>query len=60
MLTEAQKRAKNKYQREHVKTFTLRFFPNGEDEELYAWLKAQPKMAQYVKQLIKSDMDSRK
>lgn len=41
MLTEAQKRAKNKYQREHVKTFTLRFFPNGEDEELYAWLKAQ-------------------
>lgn len=60
MLTEAQKRTKNKYQREHVKTFTLRFFPNGEDEELYAWLKAQPKMAQYVKQLIKSDMDLRK
>lgn len=55
MATEAQRRAKSKYEKENVKAFNLRFFPA--DMDLYEHLKAQPKMAAYLKELIRKDME---
>ena len=55
MATEAQKRATAKYTRENVKAFNLRFFPA--DMDLYEHLKKQPKMAAYLKELIRRDME---
>lgn len=56
MATDAQKRATAKYTKEKVKAFNLRFFPS--DAELYEHLKKQPKMAAYLKDLIRKDMES--
>lgn len=55
MATEAQKRATAKYTKENVKTFNLRFFPA--DMELCEHFKKQPKMAAYLKVLIRKDME---
>lgn len=55
MATDAQKRARSKYEKEKVKAFNLRFFPA--DAELYDHLKKQPKMAAYIKELIRRDME---
>lgn len=55
MATDAQKRARNKYEKEKVKAFNLRFFPA--DAELYEHLRKQPKMAAYIKDLIRKDME---
>ena len=38
-----------------VKTFLLRFFPT--DYDLYEYLQAQPKKAEYLRNLIREDMD---
>lgn len=56
MATDAQKRAKSKYEKENVKAFNLRFFPA--DMDLYEHLKKQPKMAAYLKDLIRRDMEN--
>ena len=56
MVTEAQKRATAKSEKENVKAFNLRFFPA--DMDLYEHLKEQPKMAAYLKDLIRRDMES--
>ena len=57
MDTPAQKRAKANY-RKKVRTVTLQFFPNNEmDAKIYAHIKAQPKMNQYVKNLVLRDME---
>lgn len=57
MATDAQKRAKSKYEKEKVKAFNLRFYPA--DSELYEHLAKQPNKAGYLKDLIRKDMDSR-
>ena len=57
MDTPAQKRAKANY-RKKVRTVTLQFFPNNEtDAKIYAHIKAQPKMNQYVKNLVLREME---
>ena len=56
MDTPAQKRAKNNYQKK-VKVFRLQFYPNNEnDTAMYKHLKAQTNTTQYLKRLIKQDM----
>lgn len=60
MVSDAQKRANAKYRREKVKQVVVRFYPNDEDEAIYAHLKAQPRMGEYVKRLVMDDMERAK
>lgn len=55
MKTDAQRRAENAY-RKKTKQIVIRFYPNAEDEELYAWLKSQDNATEYLKNLIRDDM----
>lgn len=55
--TEAQKRANAKYMRDKVKTLTLRFYPSHAD--LWEHLRQQPNQQEYVRELIRADMERR-
>lgn len=55
MATEAQKRARDKYNREHKKVITIGFYPK--DAELLNHLNAQANKAGYIKSLIQKDLD---
>lgn len=55
MVSDAQKRAVSKYKREKTHAFTLRFFPA--DDELWEHLQQQPRKAEYIKRLIREDME---
>lgn len=57
MATEAQKKATDAYRKRNVKTFNVKFFPA--DMELYEWLQGKEGKNQYVKDLIRKDMESR-
>lgn len=57
MATDAQGRATNRYRKEKVRQFNLKFFPA--DEDLYRWLAEQPRRNQYLKDLIRADMEGR-
>lgn len=52
-MTEAQKRARNKYQKK-VKKFTLDFCPT--EFELLEHINKQPKKQTYIKNLIRADI----
>lgn len=54
MITEAQKRAKDKYRSEKVKRITIDFYPA--DSELWEHLQTQEKKQTYIKELIKKDI----
>lgn len=55
LVSEAQKRATAKYQKEKTRQLNVRFF---EDEyELLDWAKSQESTAAYVKRLIREDME---
>lgn len=55
MVSEAQKRASAKYQREKMKQINVKFSPN--ETELYEWAKAQDGSASgYIKRLIEEDI----
>lgn len=54
-LTEAQKRAKRKYQHDKVKTITLPFYPS--ESELWEHIQKQPVKAAYLKSLVRADME---
>lgn len=54
--SEAQKRAKAKYNREKMKQKIVRFSPNEMD--LYEHLQKQPNQMGYIKSLIRKDMDN--
>jgi hypothetical protein len=58
MASEAQKRANAKYQKNNVKQIITRFYPG--DMELYEWVKSQPGMGEYVRGLIREDMERRR
>ena len=58
MATEAQLRANETYRKKSVKTFLLRFFPT--DYDLYEYLQTQPKKAEYLRNLIREDMERKK
>jgi len=55
MASEAQLKANAKYVKEHTKTFSLRFYPK--DMDLYEHIQRQPKKAEYLKDLIRRDME---
>lgn len=55
MVTEAQKRAAAKYNREKMVQRVVRFSPNERD--LLAHLDKQPNKAGYIKALIRADME---
>ena len=58
LVSEAQKRATAKYQKEKTRQLNVRFF---EDEyELLDWAKSQESTAAYVKRLIREDMERAK
>lgn len=54
-VSEAQKRATAKYRKENVKQVVTRFYPG--DEELYAYVKSKEGMGEYIKSLIRADME---
>ena len=57
MITEAQKRAKDKYRAEKVKRISIEFYPS--EAELWEHLQSQEKKQTYIKELIKKDMANR-
>ena len=52
--TEAQKRANAKYRREKMKQIVISFSPN--EMEVYEFLKSQPNMSGFIKQLAREAM----
>lgn len=56
-VSEAQKRAAAKYNKERMVQKVVRFSPNERD--LLEHLEAQPNMAGYIKSLIRADMERR-
>ena len=56
-VSDAQKRANEKYRRKNVKQTTLRFYPK--EQELWNWLCRQENKAGYIKSLIRIDMARR-
>lgn len=57
MKTEAQKRARDKYEKNNVKRFNMAFYPTESD--IFAWLSEQPNKQGYVKDLIRKDMETK-
>ena len=55
MVSEAQKRASAKYQREKTARKAVVFYPG--DAELLEWLNAQGNAQGYIKRLIREDME---
>lgn len=59
MVTEAQKRAIAKYQREKMKQVSVKFSPN--ETEIYEWVKSQEGSSSgYLKRLAEEDMKKKK
>lgn len=57
-VSEAQKRANAKYQKNNVKQIAVSFYPD--DMELFAWAKSQPRISDYIRNLIREDMERRR
>lgn len=55
-MTEAQKKATKRYRKQSTHSFSMTFFPK--DEALWQWLQNQKSKAEYVRELIRRDMDS--
>lgn len=56
MTYDSQKRATAAYRKRSVKQLVIRFYPNENDENMYAWLKEQGNTTEYIKSLIRNDM----
>ncbi|MDO4443279.1 MAG: hypothetical protein Q4B69_05325 [Slackia sp.] len=56
MATEAQRRALNAY-RKKTKSVVVRFYPNESDEAMHAWLKSRENTTEYIKSLVRADME---
>ncbi len=56
MVTKAQRRALNNY-RKKTKSVVIRFYPNENDNAMYAWLKSQENTTGYIKKLVQADME---
>lgn len=57
-VSDAQRRANERYRKESVRQATVRFYPTEAD--IWEWLQAQPNKAGYVKELIRRDMEARR
>jgi hypothetical protein len=56
MVSEAQKLAKARYEKQKVKTQTVKFYPSEMD--VYEHLSKQPNKMGYIKELIRKDMEA--
>lgn len=54
--SDAQKRARAKYEKEKVKQVMVRFYPSEND--ILEFLELQDNKAGYIKELIRKDMNS--
>ncbi len=54
--SDAQKRARAKYEKEKVKQVMVRFYPSEND--ILEFLESQDNKAGYIKELIRKDMNS--
>ena len=57
-VSDAQKRANERYRKASVRQATIRFYPSEAD--IWEWLQSQPNKAGYVKELIRCDMEARR
>lgn len=58
MTTAAKKRGVAKYKKEKCKSLVIRFYPT--DMELLDYIKSKDNMAQYIKGLVRDEMNSAK
>lgn len=56
--SDAQKRARAKYEKEKVKQVMVRFYPSEND--ILEFLESQDNKAGYIKELIRNDMNSQR
>lgn len=56
MASEAQRRAVSEYRKKNVKQLVMRFYPTGDDGELYDWIKSHENVNEYLKMLVREDM----
>ena len=58
MKTDAQRRAENAYRRK-TKQVVIRFYPNNPDDAaMYEWLKSHENATEYLKSLVRDDMEN--
>lgn len=58
MATEAQRRAESAYRKKSVKQIVMRFYPGEDDAELYEWIKSHRNVNEYLKSLVREDMQN--
>lgn len=58
MATEAQRRAESAYRKKSVKQIVMRFYPGEDDAELYEWIKRHRNVNEYLKSLVREDMQN--
>lgn len=58
MATEAQRRAENAYRKKNVRQVIMRFYPSDEDAALYEWIKSHDNVNEYLKSLVREDMQN--
>ena len=54
-VSDAQKRAADKYRRDNVKQISVRFYPDSMAE--YEWARSQGNAQAYIRCLIREDME---
>lgn len=54
-MLDCQRRAHAKYEAEKVKSFRVKFFPK--DGELWSHLQKQERKSEYIRELIRKDME---
>lgn len=57
-VSDAQRKANEKYRRSSVRQVTVRFYPD--DAEVWEWLQSQPNKQGYIRELIRDDMERRR
>lgn len=57
-VSDAQRKANEKYRRSSVRQVTVRFYPD--DAEVWEWLQSQPNKQGYIRELIREDMGRRR
>lgn len=58
MVTEAHKRAVSTYRKKNVKQIVMRFYPGDDDAALYEWIKSHENVNEYLKNLVRDDMQN--
>lgn len=60
MATDAQRRAASAYRKKSVKQIVMRFYPGDEDAALYERVKSHENVNEYLKSLVREDMQKRR